>query len=171
MVKTQRKHRLPTDHRGITLVEMLVVVVIILLFTALVVTGTQLSLYSYSSITDESNAEVLLSTTVTLLRTEFATAADISVSADGKEVSYIKGSSGISSVIRSGDTASDTNVQIYIKQADKERPLVQTVTATNGLCVRYDGISYENGRITVTDLEVYKASSDKVLSSLESVIL
>lgn len=174
MVKKQRKSRrgLWYDRKGITLMEMLAVVVIVVLFTAMVVTGTQLSLRSYSAVTDESNAEVLLSTTVTLLRTEFTTATDISVS-DNK-VSYSKGSSGMSSVIRSGsgDTASDTNAQIYITQAGKERPLVQNITATNGLCVRYDSAKLlANGKVQIDKLEVYKASSGKVLSSLDSVIL
>ena len=172
-----RLWRITTDRRGLTLIEMLTVIIIVLLISALIVTGTQLSLESYNKITDEANAEVLLSTTVTMLRTEMLTAGDLTVS--GGKISYTKGSSGVQATIRSGAAASaepteepaGAPAQIYISENGTERQLVQNVTATNGLCVRYGGATLSDGRVTITGLEVYKLGSNKVLSSLDTVVL
>ena len=174
------------DNRGFSLSELLVTVIIVSLLSVMIVTGVRTALYSHRKVTEEANAEVLLSTCVTMLRNELSTATDIQVLSDTKTITYQKGGSGIKSSLRSGMSGSAASTtepeQIYhgsvgINSEDgsesisNETLLISSVTATEGLFISYEEISYADGVVTVTGLSVRKKDSDRKLSELGTLII
>lgn len=74
--------------RAFTMAETLVAVLILLLVTLIVAAGLPTAVNAYHNIVMVSNAEVLLSTTMSTLRNELYTAGDISISDNGKSITY-----------------------------------------------------------------------------------
>lgn len=170
------------DNQGFSLSELLVTVIIVSLLSVMIVTGVRTALYSHRKVTKEANAEVLLSTCVTMLRNELSTATDIRVLSDKKTITYQKGGSGIKSSLRSGAVSTTEPEQIYhgsmgINSEDgsesisNETLLISSVTATEGLFISYEEISYADGVVTVTGLSVRKKDSDRKLSELGTLII
>ncbi len=173
------------DNRGFSLSELLVTVIIVSLLSVMIVTGVRTALYSHRKVTEEANAEVLLSTCVTMLRNELSTATDIQV-LNEKTIIYQKGGSGIKSSLRSGVSGSAVSTtdpeQIYhgsvgmnsesgAEKIDNELLLISPVTATEGLFISYKEIAYTDGVVTVTGLSVRKKDSDRKLSELGTLII
>lgn len=70
-------------NKGFTLVEVLAVVLILVLVTSVVVAGIPAARRAYRRVTDQANAQVVLSTAMTCLRDELWTAGVVSVASDG----------------------------------------------------------------------------------------
>lgn len=83
------------DSRGFTLAEALIATLIMLLVTVIVATGIPAASRAYDRVVMASNAEVLLSTTMSELRNELTLAKDIDIQdADGD---YVVGTNGVKS--------------------------------------------------------------------------
>lgn len=150
--------------KGFTLTEMLIAVAILSLLSALLVTGTRLAVKSYAEVTDESNAQVLLSTCATMLRNELSNARDVELSEDGV-LSYKKGeSSTITTLKMSGG-------QITVSELGVETPLVSDVTATNELCPCFESIEYADSQFRIHELAVKKKGESRVLSSIDLLVI
>lgn len=80
---------------GFTLSEMLIAVVILVMITASVLPA---AVTAYKNAVDAANAQVLLSTTVSALRSELSTAWDVKTS-DGTTITYKSSDTGSRSVI------------------------------------------------------------------------
>ena len=106
---------------------------------------------------EASNAQVLLSTTMTALRDELTTATELSDEVSGK-ISYYD-NDGVRSEIEARTdgiylskwTLSD------VKQID--RLLVSKAAATGGLYATFTGVDYDDGVVTFTGLSVKKGAS------------
>lgn len=80
------------DSRAFTLAEALIAVIIMLLVTGIVVAGIPAAVRAYNRVVTASNAEVLLSTTMSALRNELTLAKDIDIqAADNGYVSAVDG--------------------------------------------------------------------------------
>lgn len=75
------------SRRGFTLAEMLATVLILLMVSAIVAAGIPAAVRAYEKVVRSANAEVLLSTSVSALRSELGTARDIRVT-DGTVLQY-----------------------------------------------------------------------------------
>ena len=147
---TERLAAFLNDRRGFTLVEQIVAVFVVLLVSSMLIVGTDFAVRTYGDVTDNANAEVLLSTVMTTLRTELLTATDVTVSADGKSVQYYKGALGTRGTIRS-DATDET---IYIKEFNIERQLISDTTATNRLNVTFESAAVSDGTVTFYGIQV-----------------
>lgn len=169
------KHKI-RETKGFSLSELLVVVVIVTLLSIMIATGTDTAVRAYGRMTDETNAEVLLSTCVTMLRNELTTATEISVADDKKSVSFKNVGTGYISVIRSGacseEGSTDTAEKIWITEyGTAEKQLISDITATNDLMVSFDSIEYSDGAVTVKELTVKKTGKNRALAVLPELII
>ena len=73
---------------GFTLAEMLMAVLILAMVSGVVAAGVPLAANAMAKVVDAANAQVLLSTTMTCLRSELETATDVRVDGDYRTISY-----------------------------------------------------------------------------------
>ena len=153
--KIQKKAR---DRKGFTLAEVLMAVLILLLVTAVVAGGLPAATNAYGKVVDASNAQVLLSTTVTRLRDELRTATGVSVS--GTTIAYT-GAQGVSSTLSLGEQGGLSGI-LLTENGDTGRMLVSREAAGKNLSVAYGGVSYNaaDGTVTITNLKVSKGSQE-----------
>lgn len=79
---------------GLTLVEMLCAVAILVLLVLLLGTGMQMALHTYRDIVAQSEADLLLSTAVDALADDLRYARDVTTGADGRLSGYTSDSFG-----------------------------------------------------------------------------
>ncbi len=163
--------------KGFTLAETLLAALIMLLVSGIVASGIPVAKDAYEKVVLASNAEVLLSTTISTLRNELGTAQDVvaDVDSEGKKtiVTYYSGLRGASSKIylgsknSVGSKNSDDRKEIMFLRyynadglsynAYKAAPLIPAKTSTEELYVTYDTVDYSNGIVTFKGLLVKRA--------------
>ena len=152
---------------GFSLAETLMAVLILLMVSAVVAGGIPSAANAMKKIIDGSNAQSLLSITMTRLRAELslASADGIEISADGKSITYVSGL-GRKSRIYMHDDGIHINEDVNVTPSRYDHLLVSEAAANKNLralCVfAYDG----NGLITVSNLNVFKAGSEAQLASI-----
>lgn len=138
-------------NKGFTLVEVLAVVLILVLVTSVVVAGIPVARRAYRRVTDQANAQVVLSTAMTSLRDELWTAAVVSVIADGTVIyTCHNGRSGAIS-------------------PDGVDSLVGGSAVLDGLHVTYDGADFVDGVVILSGLSVDR-DGDELASIAEFCI-
>ncbi|MBQ6401263.1 MAG: hypothetical protein IJI20_03140 [Firmicutes bacterium] len=85
--------------KAFTLAEALVAMLILLMVASIVTAGIPVAKNAYEDVIVRANAEIVMSTAVSALRNELSVARDVSVSSDGKTVSYYSGTYGSASKI------------------------------------------------------------------------
>lgn len=163
---------------GFTLAETLLAVLILLLVSVIVANGVPVATNAFNKVIIGSNAKVLLSTAISALRDELATARDLAVGEDGKTITYFSADKGALSEISLDDSKEIklqeyksidplTGIEIYSVPA---RYLVPKSAATSALYVTYDGATYTAGNeyITISGLGVYmKSNTDTPMASTD----
>lgn len=86
------------DEQGLTLVELLCTVAILILLGLVLNTGLQMAMRSYQDMTAQSEVQMLLSTLSDALADDLRYATDVHTDADGKLQSYSSDSYGIASL-------------------------------------------------------------------------
>ncbi len=86
--------KLKKNKSGFSLAEMLIAVLILLMASAIVAGAIPAASSAYMKVVDTANAQVLLSTTMTVLRDELSTAADIEKGEDGTTITYRSANNG-----------------------------------------------------------------------------
>ena len=183
MEKIRRK--LHTEN-GFTLAETLLAVLILLMVSTIVATGIPVARNAYEKVVLASNAEVLLSTTISTLRNELGTSTDVDIPGgtavnnvkSGKAITYYNSARGSSSRIFMVDGGTDIQFQRYYS-AEGLLPnavpdpgnLISDETATNNLHVTFDTVAFDQdtGIITFSNLTVKRDSS--VLASRDTLLI
>ena len=129
--------------RGFTLAETLICVLILLMVCGIVGAAMPAASAAYTKAVDAANAQVLLSTGISTLRNELSTAADITVSDDGKSVSYRSGSTGSWSEIYKDDDGIHVRTWYGYNKSGTEvvRELVSRAASTANLRLTYDSFA------------------------------
>ena len=181
MEKIRRK--LHTE-KGFTLAETLLAVLILLMVSTIVATGIPVTRNAYEKVVLASNAEVLLSTTISTLRNELGTATDVDIPdgaagnkvKSGKEITYYNSARGSSSRIYMINDGTDIQFQRYYsaeglsnKESESDN-LISDKTATNNLHVTFDTVAFDQdtGIITFSNLAAVK-SDKSVLASRKTL--
>ena len=158
--------------KAFTLAEMLLAVLILAMVSVIVATGIPVARNAYEKIVLSSNAEVLLSTTVSMLRNELGTAQDVVVPTEEPmtTITYYNLTRGASSkILLSNDDKKEIMFQRYITADYPVVPLISSKTATADLYVTYDSVDYENGILKFTGLSVNRVSGTANLASRDTL--
>lgn len=171
--KERIRRKIHTE-KGFTLAETLLAVLIMLLVSGIVASGIPVAKDAYENVVLASNAEVLLSTTISSLRNELGTAQDVKGSeaqsgdnaVSGTILTYYNGTRGSSSriYVESGSKNGIMLQRYYsedgLSKTDTANPLVSAKTSTEELYVTYDGVNCSGGIVTFTGLLVKRKSTD-----------
>lgn len=162
---------------GFSLAEMLLATLILLLVATIMTTGLPAAKTAYEKVILGSNAQLLLSTTVTALRDELGTAWDVAVNDAGTEVTYSSANTGTKSVISlknntiyrqefAKETTDDKDVIFGKKLNDgtygrDDVTLISGAAATSDLFVTYESVAPNDsdpGIVTFRNLKVCRKS-------------
>ena len=162
--KTKRKLHI---NKGFTLAETLLAVLILLLVSTIVAAGIPAAKSAYENVVLASNAEVLLSTTISTLRNELGTAMDVDIPGEtgdiksGNSITYYNSTRGSTSKISMETGDSDIRFQRYysaegLSIGSASENLISSKIATGDLHVSYSSVAYntKTGVVTFSDLAV-----------------
>ncbi len=169
------------NKNGFTLAETLMAMLILLMVSGIIAAGIPVAKDAYTKVVRVSNAEVLLSTTVSTLRNELGTATSVErpdpTEEDGVTtyaVTYFNGTRRSSARIyfKNGDEVwlqryYGDNIDPSVKESEPEKLMSSTVS-TKDMIVTCDSVSYSNGIITFNNVAV-KAGSDTLTSRTVSI--
>ena len=150
------------EKAGFTLSETLIAILILLMVSAIVAGAIPAASNVYVKTVDAANAQLLLSTTMTVLRDELGTATSIKVE-DASTITYRSGKNGCAK-IQVVSTGTDPGLYIWhgeykdgIPDFTNSTPrlLVSKKAATEGMVVSCT-FSESGGVVTVSDLSVKK---------------
>ena len=159
--------------RGFTLVEALTAILIMLMASSIVVAGIPAARSAYEKVVIASNAEVLLSTTITALRNELGTAAEIANDKDNrgnaneKTLLYLNRQTGVFSKIYTDTEGKQPVVMLqrYIdpdgkpkSNAPEPRQLISKEASTADLYVTYDKVSFDENSGIITKMAASQIS-------------
>ena len=176
---------------GFTIGEVLVSVLILMMVFSIVAAGIPAAANAYYKVVDSANAQMLLSTTLTRLRTELSTATQVKCSGTTIEYRCAAGSTTKLWLAGAGDaaeTGADGQkrapgiwLQEYVQEykEDPEKPgdydpdkykhlLVSQKAASGVLYVTYESAYKSGGEVIFTDCKVMKAGRDEPLASMDS---
>ena len=168
IIKRIRKNR-----AGFSLAETLITILILLMVSAIVAAALPTASTVYKKTVDAANAQVLLSTTMTILRHELNAARDITVSSDGSMISYISGITGNKSVIEcvANEGLKITAYPDAVNDKSETRFLVSQKASTSGMILTcsFSAASLADGKIIVNHIVVNKAEyGETALAGQES---
>lgn len=160
---------------GFTLGEVLLAVLILLMVSAIMASGIPAARNAYERVVLASNAEVLLSTTISTLRNELGTAQEVDAAAPDAspsrtDVTYLNPSRGTYSRIEVAEDHKIIFYRYYYKDglgkpsASVSTQLISDETATNGLYVSYESVSWDKARGIVTFRGIVVRHSDASLT-------
>ncbi|MDO4805777.1 MAG: type II secretion system protein [Coriobacteriales bacterium] len=170
---------------GFSLTEMLVTMFIMVLASTLMATGIPVAVDTYQKTVNAANAQLALSTTVTVLRSEFGSSTQLDQNADG--TLYYRCSEGSwASISNPEDNASRGLVKSFFLDADEDGkhasiksddgtqvsyPIVSSAAITEPLHVSMSAIEkVSDNRVEVKDLQVTDESNPpNVLAGIDSL--
>ncbi len=157
-MKANRRKR---NNAGFSLAETLMAVLILLMVSAIVASGMPMAREAYEKAVDAANAQTLLSTTISMLRSELSEAQNFRGNDANTELHYRNPRSGVETTLSVGEE------DIEITQLDITRPIVTRQAATKRLNTSYASIKFENGIVTITNLCVTRRGT--VVASLDKL--
>ncbi len=176
------------NQKGFSLAEMLLAILILLLVSVIVANGVPAAQSAYEKVVIGANAKVLLSTTISALRDELATATNVTVATDKKTITYYSADKGAASelyiveengipVIKLKEYSSADPIEFNEDKtiySDKVRNLVSEKAATGDLYVTYDSIENytigDESTITIKGLKVGRKSKTTELATADLTI-
>ncbi len=183
MWKIKRIRQKINSNKGFTLAETLLAMLILLMVSTIVASGIPVVQNAYVKVVLASNADVVLSTTISTLRNELGTAQEVDVpETEGNTIiTYYNGTRGATSQIYVDSLNPEQGImfQRYYKQkynneagqnvAYPVAPLVSEKTATSQLYVTYDSVTMNEGIVTFSNLQVKRVSEEAPLTAVESL--
>lgn len=164
------------SNKAFTIAEALVATIIMLLVTTIVVAGIPAAIRAYDNVVLTANAEVLLSTSMSVLKNEIGAAKRISVREDGTTIDYYNEGRGSMSQIYTENNGKimlqryavggDTLGQGY----DDARPLVSDEASDKdkGLYVTFESAVYNDGVVQFKTIAVHKNNGDITSASRDT---
>ena len=157
-------------NNGFSLAELLVAILILLMVSSIVAVGIPVAREAYLKVVLASNADVLLSTTVSTLRNELGTAQNVKVDeVDGTTITYYSPTRGTSSRIYLEGNAIKFQRYFYDSSMSpgtvpSPEPLIQKAAMSDGLYVKYDSVDKPNsdGVLKIRGLTVYRNDGTKM---------
>ena len=157
------------EKTGFSLTELLTTTLILSLVTATIASSIPGAIRAYRTVVDVANANILLTSTITKLRSELTGASEIKISSDKKTVDYTNGKGVLCRIkfVESNDKAK--GIYYYeFKSDDKDRTetnppgylLVSQEAASKKMYVTGSVDKDANGDLQFIGLSVYKDDRD-----------
>ena len=167
-----RRMRKLKKRAGFTLAEMLLAILILLMVSSIVAAGIPAARNAYEKVVLGSNAQILLSTTVAMLRDELGTAWNVETGGSKDELRYFSADTGAVSRLYIDDNMIMLQEFAGLEGIDSSmstgtaRPLVSETAATGDLYAVYDRVSYDGGSgiVEFSGLKVCRSSNDAVIA-------
>ncbi len=168
----RKKNKMKIKNRaGFSLTELLVVVLILGMVSSVVAGGIPVAKQAYTKVTVSANAQVLLSTTISALRSELGpshVSAEDNTTAN--TITYLSGKNGTKSKIYLNNGV--ITIQEFLEYSDTNSPYHQSSLAvaprplspgSDDLYATYSTLSYDNksNMITIVGLTVKKQNESK----------
>lgn len=183
MSMEERIARKLNSNKAFTLAETLLAVLILLMVSTIVATGIPVARNAYEKVVLASNAEVLLSTTISTLRNEIGTAQTIETpepasgesAKTGTIITYYNAARGAYSKIYVGTGGNqEIMFQRYFSKdglgvAYNATQMISSKASTADLYVTYSSVTYTNGIITFSGLSVNRENGTEGLASREEL--
>lgn len=153
------------NRSGFTLAEVLIAMLILLMVSGIVAAGIPAAANSYQKVVNASNAETVMSTAISMLRSELGSAKDIVVSDGGKKISYFNtGRMADSEIsVSSPDANGPKPIMINKYASISSNASEQLISAGRGtqMNVTFSAIAYvgTTGIITISGLQVYQGKT------------
>lgn len=141
------KKRSGSSKKGFTLFETMLALFIMVLFTLLLTRAMETATTTYTGVVNNTNADMLLSNTVTCLRNELVAAKNVTVS-EGNVIKYNDGATGAECTI---SNSPQKGIQL-----DKYKKSASLCAATDGLISSYGEVVVSNGTITIRNIRITK---------------
>lgn len=166
--------------RGFTLAETIMAMLIMAILGLIVTGAISTALNTYQKIVEKSNAELLLSTTISELRSELDRAEQMTLKTGNVLDKYRSSTSAWRTL--SANRTNRKGIQVTeFKGYDPTGPkagtasydpqqLVSEAAATSKLYATFDSITYDTGKgvFTITGLKVYRKGDNKVMAEVAS---
>ena len=166
----KRIKQIISDSTGFTLAETLLAILILLMVSTIVATGIPAAKNAYEKVVLASNAEVLLSTTMSELRNELGTARDVDVTNNviTYRNSYTSSESKLFKSSGGDDPAGTIMLQRYAGEGGSKALRLVSEKASDGLYVLYGTVVYNSltGIVTFQNLRVMRESSANPLAEM-----
>lgn len=157
------------DVAGFTLTEMLVTTLILAMVSTLMATGIPVAIDTYQKVVKTSNAQLALSTTVSIVKNELGLATDVQVVGEDTDakIYYYSLNEGCWISINNPDSAFDVGVKGLVKQYYKGLPTAETpVTALEKDGV---GIPIVSNETITNDLKAVELKSASQLPDTKEI--
>ena len=142
--------------KGFSLTELLAAVLILGMVSSVVAGGIPVARDAYNKVTVSANAQVLMSTTISALRSQLGVAKI--VDDDEMSIKYLNGKNGANSVI----SLDSGKIMIQEYADDTKKPGIrQLVPGTDDLYATYTGISRDDNLVTFSGFTVKKTGETK----------
>ena len=171
------------SRRAFSIAEVLVAMLILLMVSSIVAAGIPAARSAYENVVITSNAEVLLSTTISALRNELGTAKDIENSDNQKSLKYYNEAYGTVSQI----SVDSTTGRIMLKMnagtmfggtesvdalgvsGGSEIQLVSDSASNKNLYATFSTISYDDntGIVTITGIKIKRQDDNSAMPYAE----
>ena len=165
MKNDAKRHNGKKGRRGFSISEMLIAVLIMTFVALMMSNGIGAAGNAARGIVEQANAQLLLSTTVTELRTQLSRATGPSVADDGQSVSFTDPDTNLFMTIASTDAG------IELNYAGTSGKLVSKEAANKNLHAECSFAATADGMITVRDLTVLRDADDKVCVRLDEYLI
>ena len=164
--------------RGFTLAETIMAMLIMAILGLIVTGAISTALNTYQKIVEKSNAELLLSTTISELRSELDRAEQMTLKTGNVLDKYRSSTSAWRTLSNQGETGIQvTEFKDYVPTGPKAgadthpaQQLVSEAAATSKLYATFNSITYDTGKgvFTITGLKVYRKGDNKVMAEVAS---
>lgn len=185
-INVNMRKRVACHNMGFSLTEMLVTLLILALASTLMATGIPVAIDTYNKTVNSANAQIALSTTITVLRGELGSSTQVVANeTDGKLLYYRcsegvwakienpidEGGKGLVKSFYSEDPSTKEFQPISNGDGPIAYPLVSDKAITDSLRVSMDSIKKDSGTnsIEIKELCVTELNSNKVLARVESL--
>lgn len=153
---------------------------ILLMVSAVVAAGIPAAVRSYNKVVDKSNAQVMLSTTMTVLRDELKSATEVETDDANSMISYFNSADLYYTIFKelqetdenSGIIKNQIMIDEYAYGSGSgnayEHALVSTAAGGKTLYVTYESVEFasDKGVVTFNGLAVYKINGDHPLADV-----
>ena len=175
-LRTELKQKL-NKTKAFTIAETLVAIIILLMVSSIVAAGMPAAISAYKKVEIASDAELLMSTTISTLRNELGVSSNVEVDPGKTEITYYNGSGKMTSRISNSDNKimlkRSAGSEMSYESDDSETRLISDQLSTNSdLDITYESVEINDDLVTFKKLKVYRSGNvSNVMTSRDTVMI